>query len=81
MTSASTTKNLAANITVNVTQGTGGSFGSCTGYTPLATGSSVYIGTPPTSAPTPPATPPASAGGPRPGSPPAAGRDTDLPVT
>jgi hypothetical protein len=28
-----------------VTQGTGGGFGSCSGFTPLATGSSVYSGT------------------------------------
>jgi hypothetical protein len=45
VTNAATTKNLAANINVNVTQGTGGSFGSCTGYTPLSSGSSVYSGT------------------------------------
>jgi hypothetical protein len=39
------TKNLAAHINLTITQGTGGSFGSCTGYTPLATGSSLYTGT------------------------------------
>jgi hypothetical protein len=44
-TTPTTTKNLAANITLAITQGTGGSFGSCTGYTPLATGASVYTGT------------------------------------
>jgi len=44
-TGATTTKNLAASINLSVTQGTGGSFGSCTGYTPLASGSSVYTGT------------------------------------
>jgi len=44
-TGAATTKALASNITLNVTQGTGGSFGSCTGYTPLSTGSGVYSGT------------------------------------
>ncbi|MGI3784078.1 MAG: hypothetical protein ACRYG2_25225 [Janthinobacterium lividum] len=44
-TGAATTKALASSINLNVTQGTGGSFGSCSGYTPLATGSSVYSGT------------------------------------
>jgi hypothetical protein len=44
-TGPTSTKNLAANINLNVTQGTGGSFGSCSGYTPLASGSSVYSGT------------------------------------
>ena len=44
-TGATTTKALASDINLTVTQGTGGSFGSCTGYTPLATGSSVYTGT------------------------------------
>ena len=44
-TAAATTKALASSINLNVTQGTGGSFGSCAGYTPLATGSSVYSGT------------------------------------
>jgi len=44
-TGAATTKALASDITLTVTQGTGGSFGSCTGYTPLATGASVYSGT------------------------------------
>ena len=44
-TGAATTKALASDINLTVTQGTGGSFGSCTGYTPLATGSSVYTGT------------------------------------
>jgi hypothetical protein len=44
-TTPTTTKNLAANITLTITQGTGGSFGTCTGYTPLATGASVYTGT------------------------------------
>ncbi len=40
-TGATTTNALAANINLTITQGTGGSFGSCTGYTPLASGSSV----------------------------------------
>jgi hypothetical protein len=44
-TGATTSKALASSMTLTVTQGTGGSFGSCTGYTPLATGSSVYSGT------------------------------------
>jgi hypothetical protein len=44
-TGAATTKALASDINLTVTQGTGGSFGSCTGYTPLATGASVYTGT------------------------------------
>jgi hypothetical protein len=44
-TGATTTKALASNMTLSVTQGTGGSFGSCTGFTPLASGSSVYSGT------------------------------------
>lgn len=41
----STTNALGASLLLSVTQGTGGSFGSCTGFTPLATGSSVYSGT------------------------------------
>ena len=44
-TGASTTKALASDINLTITQGTGGSFGACTGYTPLTTGSSVYSGT------------------------------------
>ncbi len=44
-TGAATTKALASDINLTVTQGTGGSFGSCTGYTPLASGSAVYSGT------------------------------------
>ena len=36
---------LGASMNLTVTQGTGGSFGSCTGYTPLATGAGVYSGT------------------------------------
>jgi hypothetical protein len=44
-TGATTTKGLADSINLTVTQGTGGSAGSCTGYTPLASGSSVYNGT------------------------------------
>lgn len=44
-TGAATTKALADNINLTVTQGTGGSFGSCTGFTALSSGSSVYAGT------------------------------------
>ena len=44
-TGAATTKALASDINLTITQGSGGSFGDCTGYTPAATGSSVYNGT------------------------------------
>ena len=44
-TNPATTKALASHINLTVTQGNGGSFGSCTGFTPLGTGSSVYTGT------------------------------------
>ena len=44
-TGAATTKALASDINLTVTQGTGGSFGSCTGYTPLTNGSGVSSGT------------------------------------
>ncbi len=44
-TGATSTNALASNINLSVTQGTGGSFGSCTGYTPLTSGSNVYTGT------------------------------------
>ena len=44
-TGAATTKALAGDINLTVTQGSGGAFGSCTGYTPLASGSNVYSGT------------------------------------
>lgn len=44
-TSYSGTNVLSQNITLTVTQGTGGGFASCTGFTPLGTGSSVYSGT------------------------------------
>ncbi|MGL5866010.1 MAG: TasA family protein [Dermatophilaceae bacterium] len=43
-TSPATTNALSTHLTLTVTQGTGGSFGSCTGFTPLSTGSSVYAG-------------------------------------
>lgn len=44
-TNASTTNGLSSNINITVTQGTGGGSGSCTNFTPLSTGSSVYTGT------------------------------------
>lgn len=44
-TTPASTKNLASNINLTITQGTGGSFGSCTGFAPLASGSSLYSGT------------------------------------
>ena len=44
-TGATTTKALASDINLTVTQGTGGSFGSCTGDTPLTSGASVFTGT------------------------------------
>ncbi|MBD8729144.1 hypothetical protein [Frigoribacterium sp. CFBP 13707] len=44
--SYSTTKALGDNITLNITQGTGGGFGSCTGYTPAqGAAGAVYSGT------------------------------------
>jgi hypothetical protein len=44
-TSPSTTNSLANNINLTITAGTGGSFGNCSGFTPLGTGSSVFTGT------------------------------------
>lgn len=44
-TNPSSTKGLASAISLNVTQGTGGSFGSCTGFTALPSGSALYSGT------------------------------------
>jgi hypothetical protein len=44
-TGAATTKGLASQIGLTVTQGTGGSFGSCTGFSALSTGAGVYTGT------------------------------------
>ncbi|TDN46667.1 hypothetical protein EDF64_101534 [Curtobacterium flaccumfaciens] len=43
-TNASATKALDANITLTVEQGTGGGFGSCTGFTPAATSGTLYSG-------------------------------------
>ncbi|HWC21310.1 MAG TPA: hypothetical protein VG502_03330 [Flexivirga sp.] len=44
-TNSSTTNALAGSINLSITQGTGGGFGSCTGFTALATGAGVYSGT------------------------------------
>lgn len=44
-TNFATTNSLASSINLTITQGTGGGFGSCTGFTPLGTGASVYSGT------------------------------------
>lgn len=47
-TSYSTTNSLGSNLTITITQGTGGTFASgssCTGFTALGTGSAVYSGT------------------------------------
>ena len=43
-TAPASTKDLAAHVDLTITQGNGGSFGSCTGYTPL-TGPALYTGT------------------------------------
>jgi hypothetical protein len=43
-TSPATTNGLSTYVNVSITQGTGGGFGSCTGFTALTTGSSVYSG-------------------------------------
>ncbi|KQO61492.1 hypothetical protein [Curtobacterium sp. Leaf261] len=44
-TAAATTNAFSSYINISVVQGTGGGFGSCTGFTPLASGSSLYTGT------------------------------------
>jgi hypothetical protein len=44
-TGAATTNALSTYVNLTITQGTGGTFGSCTGFTPLGTGSSVFSGT------------------------------------
>jgi len=44
-TGSATSKGLASQISLSVTQGSGGSFGSCTGFTAASTGASVYSGT------------------------------------
>jgi len=43
-TNASATKALDANMTLVVEQGTGGGFGSCTGFTPATTSGTLYSG-------------------------------------
>ncbi|TFC95201.1 MULTISPECIES: hypothetical protein [Cryobacterium] len=44
-TTPATTNAFSGSINLSVVQGTGGTFGSCTGFTALATGSSVFTGT------------------------------------
>jgi hypothetical protein len=44
-TSLATTKALSSYIDLTITQGTGGTFGDCATFTPLATNSSVFTGT------------------------------------
>lgn len=44
-TAPTTTLALSTYLNLTVTQGTAGTFASCTGFTPLATGASVYSGT------------------------------------
>ena len=44
-TDVATTKSLASYVTWTVTQGTGGTYSSCSGFTALSSGSSVYSGT------------------------------------
>lgn len=44
-TSAGTTNGLANSLNLTITQGTGGGFGSCTGFAPLGSGATVYSGT------------------------------------
>lgn len=39
------TNGLGSSISLTITQGTGGSFGSCTGFTALGTGAGLYSGT------------------------------------
>ena len=44
-TGAATTKALSSSLNLTITQGSGGSFGSCTGFTALSSGAAVYTGT------------------------------------
>lgn len=44
-TGPATTNALASSLNVSVTQGTGGSFGNCSGFTPLPSGAAVWSGT------------------------------------
>ena len=43
-TGSATTNALSSWVNLTITQGTGGSFGSCTGFTPQASGASVFTG-------------------------------------
>ncbi|BDI22860.1 CalY family protein [Herbiconiux sp. L3-i23] len=44
-TNAATTNALSSSINLSIVQGTGGGFGSCSGFAPLASGSSLFSGT------------------------------------
>jgi hypothetical protein len=44
-TGPATTNALSSSLNLTIVQGTGGGFGSCTGFAPLGSGSSVYTGT------------------------------------
>lgn len=44
-TDATVTRGLSSYVTLTVTQGTGGTFSSCTGFTPTSSGSVVFSGT------------------------------------
>ncbi|PZE25735.1 MULTISPECIES: hypothetical protein [unclassified Curtobacterium] len=44
-TSAATTNGLSSYVNISVQQGTGGGFGSCTGFTPSSTNGTLYTGT------------------------------------
>lgn len=44
-TDAATTRSFSSYVTLTITQGTGASFGSCSGFTALPSGSAVYSGT------------------------------------
>jgi hypothetical protein len=44
-TDQATTNNLARYMHLTITQGTGGSFGDCTGFSPLSSGAKLYDGT------------------------------------
>ncbi len=44
-TSYATTKALGSSLNLTVEEGTGATFGSCTGFTPIASGSQVFSGT------------------------------------
>lgn len=44
-TSPATTNALSSSLNVSITQGTGGTFGNCSGFTPLPSGAMVWSGT------------------------------------